>query len=250
MTPIAVFHVLLLVISPVIGSFLAVLVDRLPRGQSVVMPRSACRACDTRLRARDLVPVLSFALSRGRCRHCAAPIPPFTLYTELLAIGAALLAILNGGDMALVALNALWLWLLIALAMTDLLWFRLPDLLTGTLAVVAWALAVTPGGPGLGHAAWGVALGAGSFALIRWAYAKVRGREGLGLGDVKLMIGLGAFAGPFALPHLVLFAALFALAGALATRHTTDGMAATRPLPFGTALCAAAALLWLMRAAG
>jgi len=247
MTPTAVFHVLLLVISPMIGSFLAVLVDRLPRGQSVVAPRSACRSCDTPLGPRDLMPVVSFAMLRGRCRHCGAPIPPMTLYVELLAIGAALLAILNGGDPAFVVLNAVWLWLLIALAATDLIWFRLPDLLTAALGLTALALALGPYGPSLAHAAWGAALGAGSFALLRWAYATLRGQDGLGLGDVKLMVGLGAFAGTEALPHMVLIAALLALAGAVLTGRSAGGLAATRALPFGAALCGAGALLWLLR---
>ncbi|MBY5935567.1 prepilin peptidase [Tateyamaria omphalii] len=237
---------LVLLISPAVGSFLAVLVDRLPRGEDVVRAPSACRSCGARLGLRDLVPVLSFVLLRGRCRRCCASIPPMTLYIEILAIGAAVLAVLAGGGPVAVLLNALWLWLLVALAATDLVWFRLPDPLTAALGAVALGLAALPGGIGLIPALVGAVAGAGSFAALRWAYARLRGREGLGMGDVKLMAGLGGFAGVAALPQLVLVAALMALAAALVTR---GGMAGTRALPFGAALCAAGAVLWLMRAA-
>jgi leader peptidase (prepilin peptidase)/N-methyltransferase len=65
-----------------VGSFLNVCIDRLPRGQSILHPRSYCPACKTPLAARDLVPVLSYALLRGRCRYCSAPIPKRVVLVE------------------------------------------------------------------------------------------------------------------------------------------------------------------------
>lgn len=65
-----------------LGSFLNVCIDRLPRGQSILRPRSHCPHCDTVLAARDLVPVLSYLLLRGRCRYCSTPIPRRVLYVE------------------------------------------------------------------------------------------------------------------------------------------------------------------------
>lgn len=65
-----------------VGSFLNVCIDRLPRGQSILRPRSHCPTCNTTLAARDLVPVLSYVLLRGRCRHCSAPIPKRVLLVE------------------------------------------------------------------------------------------------------------------------------------------------------------------------
>ena len=240
----------LILISPAVGSFLAVLADRLPRGEDILIAPSRCRDCGTRLGARDLIPIASYLMRRGVCSHCGGTIPAFTLYAEMLALGAGVLAVLAGGGNAEIALSALWLWLLIALGTTDLLWFRLPDPLVAALLATALALAALPGGIGIELALWGAALGIGSFALLRWGYAALRGREGLGLGDVKLMAGLGAFAGPFDLAYLVLLAALSALLVAVLTRdRATDGLSLSRALPFGTALCAAAALLWFLRAA-
>ncbi|WP_415918933.1 prepilin peptidase [Tateyamaria sp. SN6-1] len=223
-----------LALGPCVGSFIAVLVDRMPMGQDVLTTPSRCQRCATPLRAWQMVPILSFALLRGRCAQCAAPIPPHLLYLELLGIGAAVLAVAAGGP---VLLTALMLWVLLALAACDLAMFRLPDPLTALLFVTVLARSNMPV-----TALWGAAIGVTAFLAIRWLYARLRGREGLGLGDVKLMAGLGALAGPALLPHLVLVAACLALAVAL-IRGQLHGQT---PLPFGTALCAAATalLIW------
>lgn len=239
---------LLLVLSgPFVGSFLGVLADRLPRGQGVVFGRSACRGCGAGLGLRDLVPVLSFALLRGRCRRCGAPIPPWLLYLELAAAGVAVLAAIAAPSAALAWVWAVWLWLLLTLAACDLTRFRLPDPLTAAALAVALVLAGMPGGIGLRAALLGAVLGAGSFETLRRAYRALRGRDGLGLGDVKLMAGLGAFAGARDLPLMVLIAALSALAGAILARGRGSGPLAQRALPFGAALCGGAAALWLGR---
>lgn len=156
--------------------------------------------------------------------------------------------------------------------MSDLLWFCLPDLLTAGVFALGLGLAVVtslaPVPEALGFALLGAGLGAGSFLALRSGYRALRHREGLGLGDVKLMVGLGAFAGPLDLPLLVLVAALLALLGGLwqylRSRRGVPGPApqqisvrsaageeaslALIALPFGTALAAAAALIWLLRA--
>ncbi len=242
--------IFLILIGPFIGSFLALLADRLPRGEGVVVKPSVCRSCGKRLGARDLLPVVSFAMHRGRCRHCGAAIPPFTLYTEIAAAGAAVLAVLAGGDAVQMWLSALFLWALLALAVSDLIWFRLPDPLTGALFIVALAMAGRSGQ--LDLALIGAAVGAGAFLALRIGYRAIREREGLGLGDVKLMAGLGAYAGPFDLPALLLIASLGALAVALLRQMIFSDRSGrplgTQKLPFGAALCAAAALLWLLDA--
>ena len=237
---------LVILLGPAIGSFLAVLVDRLPRGEDTVLRASGCRSCGTALKGWQMVPILSFLIQRGRCKNCGAVIPPWLLYLELICLGLGILAVLQGGGATEVVLSAAFLWLLAALATADLIWFRLFDPLTAALALVAFAMALAPQGVGLEQAALGAALGAGSFAALRWGYWLLRRREGLGLGDVKLMVGLGAFSGPYDLPLLVLLAAVMALVVALGQRLVNrQSLAADRPLPFGAALCAAAAMLWL-----
>jgi leader peptidase (prepilin peptidase)/N-methyltransferase len=242
---------LLVLIGPFVGSFLGVLADRLPRGQGVVWGRSACRRCKAPLQVVDLIPVLSFLWLRGACRHCGASIAPWMLYTEIAAAGAAVLAAIAAPSTALAWIWAVWLWLLLVLAVCDLTRFRLPDPLTAALFATAMVLAVMPAGIGLQAALIGALAGAGSFAALRWGYQALRGREGLGLGDVKLMAGLGGWAGPWDLPLLVLIAAIgglvFALIASLG-RGDSGVLLGQRALPFGAALCGAAAVLWLLRA--
>ena len=239
--------VLLLLISPAVGSFLAVLADRLPRGENVLQAPSTCRSCKTRLMARDLIPALSFALHAGRCRACGATIPAWLLYMEIGAIGCAVVAVILGQTPAEMWVFAIFMWILQALIASDLLWFRLPDPLTAALAITALILAWPGGLLSLTLALWGAVIGAGSFAALRWGYQMLRGREGLGMGDVKLMAGLGAALGPYELPLMLLVASLSALAVALAGRVRSSGaLSPTRPLPFGAALAAATGLIWIL----
>lgn len=255
----ATLALLLLLISPAVGSFLALLVDRLPRGEAVIAPRSRCRSCQQPLHWYDLLPILSFALRRGRCRHCGAAIAPWFLYMELAALGLSLLALAYGGAPLAIGLSATILWLLLALAVGDLIWFRLPNLLNATLALVAliWAAALQvgqiapPPHPLLPHnlaeSLSGAGLGVGLLWGLRIAYQMLRRRAGLGLGDVKLMAGLGALVGPWLLPHLLLLAALLALTGAgVGALRKNRRLHPNRALPFGSALCAAGALIWLL----
>ena len=139
--PVAMLFLLLL--APALGSFLGVLVDRLPRGEDVLWAPSRCRSCETRLQVRDLLPILSFIWTRGRCRHCAATIPPWSLYLEIMATGAVVLALAAGGSAGSVLLSCLFLWILLALASCDLLWLRLPDGLVLALAAVVHGMVQT-----------------------------------------------------------------------------------------------------------
>ncbi|WP_164860861.1 A24 family peptidase [Parasedimentitalea marina] len=116
------------------------------------------------------------------------------------------------GTVATVLLSCLLLWLLIGLAVADLLWFRLPDGLTLalflTVLIGAWQADT------LTLTLWGALLGAAVLGAAGGLQA-LRGRQGLGFGDVKLMVGLGGFSGPYDLPLMVLLAALSGLGAAL-----------------------------------
>lgn len=254
--------VFLLVLGPALGSFLAVLADRLPRGEDVIRAPSRCRSCGQGLRAWDLVPILSFLCRRGRCGHCQARIPPWSLYLEIAMTGVILLALLSATNLPELICTILFLGLLLTLASCDILWLRLPDVLTAALFLVALVLSQVSGGGGvfqlqdLGFSLLAAGIGAGSFMLLRLGYRALRGREGLGLGDIKLMLGLGAYAGLYDLPLLVLMGAVLGLGAAL-LQILWQRLRRSEPavfsdlgqqiLPFGASLCAAAALLWLLR---
>lgn len=234
---------LLVLISPAVGSFLGVLVDRLPRGEDVIRQPSACRTCGQTLAWADLVPLVSYLRRRGVCGACGDPIPAFVPLVEVGATATAIICVMLARSDLQAVLGCLLLWSLLALAVSDVLWFRLPDVLTGAVFVIALALVLEDPGRDLAAAGLGAAVGAGAFLAIRISYRAIRGRDGLGLGDVKLMAGLGALMGVAQLPLMVLIAAVLALAAAL-----FQGRALNRatPLPFGSALSVAAGALWLV----
>lgn len=236
--------VLIVLLGPAIGSFIGVLADRLPRGESL-WRSSACRACGHQLRGAEMVPLVSYLFQRGRAGCCGAPLPPWLPGTEIAAALIGVLVVLAVSGPLAQMLAAAVLWCLLALAVTDILWFRLPDPLTASLAMLA-AAATPISGIGWTMAIAGAAAGGASFLALRWGYQALRGREGLGLGDVKLMVGAGALVGPFDLPLVVLLAAIAALAAALAGQLSGgDRMTATRALPFGASLAAATGCIWV-----
>ncbi len=228
-----------LLAAPFVGSFLGVLIRRLPAGRPVALARSCCEACGAPLGMRDLVPLLSYVALRGRCRRCATRIAPFHWHIEIAAVlvPASALACGIGGD-------ALWAvsgagWTLLALAWIDAEWMLLPDVLT--LPLLLAGLAATwwlDAGDVSEHA---VAAGLGWFAL--WAvaaiYRRLRGREGLGQGDAKLLGALGAWVGSAGLADILFGAALAGLGWAGLLRLRGRSLSATTALPFGPFLALA-----------
>jgi leader peptidase (prepilin peptidase)/N-methyltransferase len=179
----------------VVGSYLNVLVHRLPRGESTVTPRSRCPACGAPIRARDNLPVVSWLLLRGRCRDCRAPIPVRYPLIEA-ATGVLFAACVAARGFTLEALAAAVLGaLLLALAAIDREHFLLPDRLTlpGLAAGLAFQLALPSGS--LAHGVAGALVGGGLLLALAGAWELVRGVEGMGLGDVKMLAMIGAFLG-------------------------------------------------------
>jgi leader peptidase (prepilin peptidase)/N-methyltransferase len=234
-----------LIAAPFIGSFLGTLVLRLPEGRPVLAGRSACPACGTRLGPRDLVPLLSWAILRGRCRQCGTLVPAFYPAIELAALGVAIWAATVVGGVALLA-SCLLGWGLLALALIDRRHFLLPDALTLPLLATGLGATALLDPPSLPAHAIGAAGGYLAFAGIAALYRQVRRRDGLGLGDAKLLAAGGAWLGWSALPSVVLLAALLGILEVLAARLGGGApLAATRPIAFGTWLAAAIWLVWL-----
>lgn len=250
--------VLALLAAPAIGSFLGVLVERLPQGRDVLWSRSCCDDCHTVLGPRDLVPLASAALSRGRCRHCGAGLDPFVWRIELAAIVVMAAALLAGPDWPTRIANAVLLELLLALAWCDLRWWRLPDgltlpLLLAGLAEALWQSGGAVADPVVTDRAIGAVAGWGLLAAIGWIYRRLRGRDGLGGGDAKLLAAGGAWLGWAALGPVLLVASvatLGAAAGAWAATRRGAVWRASTALPFGPGLAAGIALLrvWLSAA--
>lgn len=183
------------VMGVLIGSFLTVVVDRVPRGASIVAPPSACGACGTRLTAPDLVPILSWLVLRGRCRHCGARIGVEPIVVELATATLFVLFGLEFGADPVVPAFCILAAALVALVWIDLREFRLPREITYTAFVLgAAALVVAALANDEPERIWQALLGAGiALAIMGVIYLASRG--GMGDGDVRLAPLLGLYLG-------------------------------------------------------
>lgn len=226
-----------LLLAPFIGSFLGVVVRRLPAGRPVVASRSACESCGTVLGPAELVPLLSHAVQGGRCRHCGAAIDPFHWQVELAATAVAAVALWLDPDRAWA--DCFFGWVLLALASIDWNTGRLPDVLTLPLVpaglVLAWVEAPDLATDNAVAAAAGFVL----FRLVSLLYRRLRGRDGMGAGDAKLLAAIGAWTGLEALPSVVLGAAVAGLGFALLLRMRGRRVTRTTSIPFGPCLALA-----------
>jgi leader peptidase (prepilin peptidase) / N-methyltransferase len=251
------------VLGLLVGSFLNVLIYRLPRmlergwhaqcaelrGEAspahapynLAVPRSACPACGHRIRALENVPVLSWLALRGKCSACGARISARYPIVELIAGTLAALAIAHFGPnwQGLAACG--FLWTLLALTFIDLDTQLLPDdltlpLLWAGLFVNLFELFVP-----LSEAVVGAIVGYVSLWSVYWAFKLIRGKEGMGYGDFKLLAALGAWMGWKALPAIVLLSsavgAVIGISLVLIKRHDHQ-----QPLPFGPYLAVAGAV--------
>ena len=244
-----------------IGSFLNVCIYRWPRDLSVVRPRSHCPSCEKTIAWYDNIPLLSYALLGGRCRHCRARISPRYPVVELLTGTLFFVFVYTLGPSLAALKMCVFSAILVGLVFADLEERILPDELTlgGALVGLVFAVFVpvpditaqallwlagldlTPGIPqSLAEAAFGAILPALFLWGGGWVYYKVRHREGLGFGDVKLIAMVGAFLG---LRGALLTLILGSIAGSVLGYgyiKLTGKDASTYELPFGSFLGAAA----------
>ncbi len=212
----------------VIGSFISVVAHRVPLGQSIVAPRSRCPQCETQIAAYDNIPVLSYLILRGRCRHCGARISPLYPLLELTLAAIFVGALFRfEDDPAEIALACALATTLLAITITDLEHRIIPNkiLLVSAIIGIAIAAPTDPGGMAERGAA---ALAAfGILFLVALAYPR-----GMGMGDVKLAGVMGLYLGRAVAPALLIGFAAGALYGVvLIARHGAD--ARKRAVPFG-----------------
>jgi leader peptidase (prepilin peptidase)/N-methyltransferase len=178
-----------------VGSFLNVVTLRWPRGESIVSPPSRCPSCETPLRWYHNVPLVSWALLRGRCATCSAPIG--WQYPLVEAATAAIWA----GNVAAYGLEPqavraiVFLTLLLAIAVTDARFYIIPDRLSLGGAVLGVALAFLPGPPTLPESVIGAVIGGGALWIVAILGTMAFKKEAMGGGDIKMMTMIGAFLG-------------------------------------------------------
>ena len=222
-----------------IGSFLNVVVWRVPRQESVVAPPSACPGCGARIRARDNVPVLSWLLLRARCRDCDAPIPAryplIELLTGVLFVGVTLWTGLEAPEVWALPARLYLAAVAVALAFIDLDTHTLPNrIVLPSYAIGAGLLALASAGTG----DWGALLRAAVGGAVLWVFyllLVLAYPRGMGFGDVKLAGVLGLYLGWAAWGALVVggFAA-FLLGGVVGLGLLVAGRAKRGTgIPFG-----------------
>lgn len=227
------------------GSFLNVVIHRLPRGESLVRPPSTCPQCGKRIRPHDNIPVVSFLLLGGRCRFCRTRIPLTYPLVEILTPACFLILFSAFGPTAHFLASCLFTTLLIGLAFIDFFHQILPDVLTlpGLTLALVYSLVrkdMTPL-----QALLGAGVGAGVLLLVYGAYYLLRKKEGLGLGDVVMMLFIGAYLGWLpAVFTIILASFLGTLAAVFVLLFKKKDL--QYALPFGTFLAPSAfiALVW------
>ena len=214
LVPFPVALVFVSTLGALIGSFLNVVIHRVPREESIVFPNSRCPSCGTAIRPYDNLPVLSFLILRGRCRACGVSIPKRYPAVEALTAFLFGLVFLHDGLTLALPFDLIFVAALIALVFIDAEHMILPDVIT--LPGILFALIVrafVPNTYGLsflsegiltGWPVWavsvagalfGAAIGGGSLWLMGWLWERLRGVEAMGLGDVKMMFMVGAYLG-------------------------------------------------------
>jgi leader peptidase (prepilin peptidase) / N-methyltransferase len=222
------FLILAGVLGLIIGSFLNVVVWRVPRGESIAHPPSHCPACGADVRPRDNVPVVSWLLLRGRCRDCKAAISPrypvIEALTALLCV--AVVVVLGPGTQAWLALALVLL--LVPVTFIDLDHRIIPNVLMAIGAVSALALvAVLQPDALVEHLI--AAAGAGGFLLV----AAIAYPAGMGMGDVKLAAVLGLFLGTAVAPAMFVAMLAGSVVGALIIARKGAKEGRKTAIPFG-----------------
>ena len=260
---------LVFIFSLMIGSFLNVVIHRLPimlerewqaeyrnyfspdeeqatePRYNLMVPRSACPHCGHAITALENIPLLSWLWLKGRCSECQAPIsaryPLVELLTALLSVAVAMVISPGWGTLAALLLT----WVLVALTFIDLDKMLLPDQLTLPLLWGGLLFNLAGGFVPLADAVIGAMAGYLVLWSLYWAFKLLTGKEGMGYGDFKLLAALGAWLGWQALPIILLLSSLVgAIIGIslIALRKHHQG----NPIPFGPYLAIAGwiALLW------
>lgn len=229
---------LLALVGLAIGSFLNVCIHRLPRRSSVVSPGSRCPHCGYALRWFDNIPVISYVLLGGRCRHCRARISPGYPLVELTTMGVFLAHYAVFGLDTLLIPRLLFACALIVLFAIDLEHHLLPNAITlpGIIVGLVFSLVLPPG---LLSALLGVLVGGGVLWVIGEVYYRFTGYEGMGGGDVKMLAMIGAFLGwQLVIVALVFSSLAGSIIGLLVIVLKRGGM--KHALPYGTFLAAGA----------
>jgi leader peptidase (prepilin peptidase)/N-methyltransferase len=239
--------VLIAVFGLVWGSFLNVVIYRVPREMSLLRPPSACPRCGAGIKPYDNIPLLSYIILRGKCRRCGRRISPvYPLVEFLTALGLILVYLMSGRTLSLQFFaGCLFTSALITLGFIDYFHQVLPDAITLPGLVLALVYSFFRDDLTFRGALVGAVTGAGFLLLVYGAYRLVRKKEGMGMGDVTMLLMIGAYLGSArTLLTLILGSFVGALFGIFLVLSRKKDLQFA--LPFGTFLAPAAfvSALW------
>ncbi|ROQ30753.1 prepilin peptidase [Gallaecimonas pentaromativorans] len=211
---------------------------------NLMVPRSHCPKCHSPVAWYDNIPLFSWLLLRGRCRHCKVSIAARYPLVELVAGLMSAAVAWHFGATVLMLAALLFTWILLTLTFIDADTMLLPDNLTLPLMWGGLLVSLLGGLVSPEQAIIGAALGYLSLWSVYWVFKLLTGKEGMGYGDFKLLAALGAWLGPWMLPQIILLSSVFGLFwGIYGALRSKKG---SQPMPFGPFLAAAGwvALMW------
>ena len=224
-----------------IGSFLNVCIYRLPESRSVVHPPSRCPACGTHIAFYDNIPILSYLLLKGRCRHCRSRISPRYVVVELMAGLFALGIYHHYGLSVETVCFYLFIAALLVVTFIDLDHRIIPDVITYPGIVVGFVCSFWSSRVTVLDALLGIFLGGGLLFLVAFGYHAITKKEGMGGGDIKLLAMIGAFLGWKATIFTIFVgSAVGTIFGIVVALQTKEGRKAA--VPFGPFLSMGALL--------
>lgn len=215
-------YVVAALLGAVTGSFLNVVIVRLPEGISIVRPASHCMGCKTPVAFYDNIPLFSYLILRGKCRHCGVRFSALYFFVELASTALAVAVFhhtANPGDPWIGAAHFVaefvFVSVMVVVAFIDLRTWIIPNVITYPAVLVFLGTSIL-----LRRLVWweglaGAAAGFSVLAVTIWGYLRLTGREGMGWGDAKLLAAVGAFLGWRHLPAVVFLGAVQGLIAAL-----------------------------------
>jgi len=197
-----------LLVGLALGSFMNVCIYRIPLQKSIVRPSSSCPNCGKKIRFYDNIPIISYLLLFGRCRHCRHPIswryPVIEAITGLLSLAL----FIRYGLSFQYLLFLLFAATLVTISFIDLDHQIIPDVLSISGIIAGLAAAFVPGNVSWFESVIGIIGGGGALFFVGLIYEKLTGKQGMGGGDVKLLAMIGAWMGWRSLPFVLLISSL------------------------------------------
>lgn len=219
------------------GSFLNVIIHRVPRRESIVRPASHCPACGRTIRWWENIPLLSYLILRGRCRSCGARISLRYVFVEALGGLVAVLAVLRFGVSWQALAGSILGWHLVALALIDLDTHTVPDAIVLSLGLFGLPLAwLTGGWHGLLMGAVAAGILAGFFSLVRVVASRLLDQEAMGAGDITLVAAIGIYLHPLYVAMFLLLSSASMLIVVLAWAWVKKTTLRRVEIPFGPGL--------------